>query len=400
MEQVSIVGTGKNLSSVKVTTLPPLTLRFPFDHRTPKFSSRIYTPSTLHDTSILSIGIATKLDRLNDSIPQISHWLSNSGASLYVLVPEDDFTANKTAIEETMRDLKMKVTISRTDLDTSHAYFSLVNHVYESRTESTQWVALFDDDTFVPSLPQLASHLTKGYDATQQKLVGALTDSFHQVNTWGLIPFGGGGIFLSVPLAARLSSPKVYNDCINSEQVQGDGILNECLRKYSYVRPTYDPELNQMDIRGDPSGMFESGRRMLTIHHWKTWFNVDMPKVAKVSEACGDEGILMRFNFTDGVVLTNGYSIVEYPKGYEKINFEGVEKTWEGPAEDFLHRIGPLREPLSIQEKRSYKMVDTVVDGRGILQTYIFKAPVDENTQNKKGADGVIELVWPNKRLS
>lgn len=72
-----------------------------------------------------------------------------------------------------------------------------------------------------------------------------------------------------------------------------------------------------MVLQDNQSDNFESSRLLLTIHHWKSWFSVNIPMVANVSEACGEECVLQRYYFDDNTVLNNGYSINEYPSGTE-----------------------------------------------------------------------------------
>ncbi|RDW82320.1 hypothetical protein BP6252_03432 [Coleophoma cylindrospora] len=379
-----------NLSTnVPVTMLPPLPLSIPSDHR----SGTLRVPKK-YDSAMFSFGVATSWERLADSIPQFSHWLGRSQAQLHALVPPDG-EEKRAGVETAIRELEMNITITPSDLRFSLAYFSLVKHLYERRTQDTKWLVLIDDDTFIPSLTALAGHLSTNYDASTRKVVSALTDNFNQVHSWGLIPYGGGGIFVSVPLAAQISQPQVFDQCLQSGGGQGDGVLMECLMNWSEARPTYDPALNQMDIKGNPDGLFESGRRMLTTHHWKSWFHVDMHAVSRIWKACGEEGILMRFRFNDGIVLSNGYSIVEYGTTAEDLDFHAVELTWDGSKGEFLHRLGPIREAVPKDKKKTYRMRNTtVLEGGSVRQTYIHEAPIDDERPEERGEDSVLELVW------
>lgn len=195
---------------------------------------------------------------------------------------------------------------------------------------------------------------------------------------------------MSLPLAALLASPEVYDECIASSKDQGDQIFNDCINTYTDVKPNFDHGLNQMDINGSPDGYFESGRRMLTVHHWKSWFHVDVPTSGVVSRATGDESVFMRWKFDGGMVLSNGFSIVEYIGGLEEVDLWKVEKTWEGKDHRWLHHIGPLREKLGEDRKKSFWLVEAqVMDGVGVRQVYLHKATDGEN-----GVDGVLELVW------
>ncbi|KAF4624437.1 hypothetical protein G7Y89_g13731 [Cudoniella acicularis] len=91
-----------------------------------------------------------------------------------------------------------------------------------------------------------------------------------------------------------------------------------------------------------------------------------MPSVGLVSAVCGYEGILMRWLFGQNFVLSNGYSIVEYPQGIEKVALEMVEQTWapDEPKTKFEHKIGPLRGKMREGiggEKRTLRMVDAEI---------------------------------------
>ncbi|EHK96236.1 hypothetical protein M7I_8090 [Glarea lozoyensis 74030] len=233
-----------------------------------------------------------------------------------------------------------------------------------------------------------------------------MSDNIQQMKNFGLIPFGGGGIFISVPLAAKLTDPRVWKACMELPNDQGDQIVNECLRAHSTIRTTYDLNLHQMDFHGDASvldGYYESGRQMLTVHHWRSWYNVDMPALAYVSKACGDEGILMRWLFADDIVLSNGYSVVEYPNGIEIAELAKVEHTWNEPPDLALHRIGPIRERMGKGDKSTYRMLDTeILEGYGVRQTYVRRVERLEKGKDEKGRlrmeavgeDGVVELIW------
>jgi len=176
-------------------------------------------------------------------------------------------------------------------------------------------------------------------------------------------------------------------------KVQGDGILSHCLFQYTSTRPSFSPMLNQMDYRGNAIGVFESGRKLLTVHHWRSWFRVNMPKAALVGKASGNEGILQRWIFPDqNLVLNNGYTINTYPGGVDKIDFEAVEKTWDGEADRFIHHIGPLRKELNATDKLTYELqLAEEVEGLGVRQVYVKKI-----SDKAKGIedDSVLELLW------
>ncbi|KAE8441230.1 hypothetical protein EG329_005594 [Mollisiaceae sp. DMI_Dod_QoI] len=353
--------------------------------------------SPVVDASIMSFSIATKVERLERSV-QFFHWLPHTGAQIHVIARPSD---QASIIEEEFRAQGVNLTIHNSNLPFAKAYFSGIKQLYETRTANTQWIVLMDDDTFIPSLPYLVDHLNTNYDAAKEVMVAATSDNMDQVKTFGLIPFGGGGIFLSVPLAASLVRDSVWEKCLDSQRDQGDGIVNDCLNHYSPTRPSFDPGLNQMDLGGDPGGYFESGRRMLTIHHWKSWYHVDVAMAGNVSKACGFECVFQRFQFDDDIVLSNGYSVVEYPGGIEDedgkvlIDLDQVELTWAGAKLNYEHHIGPLRNALDKDEKKTMRLVDVeVIEGKGVRQTYLQHVDSSEGTGNEYQMDRVAELLW------
>jgi hypothetical protein len=371
-----------NLTTVKIASLEPLTVQVPS------------SPNV--DTSIMSFGIATNIPRLQQSIPQLLHWLPDTGAQLHVISPphNDDLR-----IEREIRAQGINLTITVSDLDFAKSYLSIIKQLYEARSSHTQWLVMIDDDTFVPSLPYLVEHLNTRYDASKEVMVAALSDNIRQIQTFGLMPFGGGGIFISVPLAENLVKKEIWEKCMDTELNQGDQVVDNCLNQFSAVRPSWDLGLNQMDFHGDAAGYFESGRRMLTVHHWKTWFDVNVPMAGNVSKACGYECVFQRWQFDDNWVLSNGFSFVEYTKGIggkEGVNLEKVEPTWEDGKDIYLHHIGPMREIAKKMEKRSLLLKEAVVIPKvGVRQIYVERAEDGEDGKSKEGAmDRVVELLW------
>lgn len=366
----------------KISSLPPLQLAVPV------------SPDT--NTSIISFGVATSVSRLHEASLQFVHWLKDAGAPLLVISTPDDHVYS---MQSYLRDLGIAATIETSQDRTPLAFFSLIKRLYETRKPHTQWLALIDDDTFIPSLPSLVDHLSSTYRADREVMVTAMSDNIEQIEEWGMQAFGGGGIFISVPLAARLAKPTVWEKCLQlaESRNQGDQIVSHCLNNHTDIRPVFDPGLHQMDIMGGtdtPAGYFESGRRMLTVHHWRTWFKVDIPKGLLVSKACGAEGLFQRWSFPkSNMVLSNGFSIVEYPTGLDAIDFAAVEKTWKGDESKFLHKIGPLREPLTSADKTSYRLVDSEVVGDWFVrQTYIHRGIRLDNDEAEM--DQVLELLW------
>ena len=188
---------------------------------------------------------------------------------------------------------------------------------------------------------------------------------------------GGAGCIMSVPL---LQVPEAhYQDCLDESRAgAGDMRVYECARWQGDTRLTHINGMFQIDLHGDRSGLFESGRQIISFHHWKegwwdghnlgnvrlgreTWFPLDaMHLVADVCDTC----FLQRWQFGNETMLSNGYTISLYPTGaldkFEKHRgLEKVELTWQnlGKVDGSMnsgwdHYLGPVREPLELEKDK------------------------------------------------
>lgn len=372
------------------------------------------------DASHIIFGAATTLGRLEVSLPFFERWLAHTNARLFVVVTGPDDSApnpeHMADLQSRMRNSGLAVTLvkplSRKD-GLLERYFSLVRILYANRDENTRWLAFIDDDTFVTSMSALVSTLDK-YDHTRLQYLGALSEEWWTVMLYGLIGMGGAGIFLSLPLAKIMEAN--LDECKrNSRMGFGDHKIYECIERYTETRLTSVPGLHQIDIHGDRSGVFESGRQILTFHHWKEgywdekgegpdgirhqrWFPMD--QMSLVTDVC-DRCYLQRWQFGIDTILSNGYSISLYPKGALKptkkkpLRLDKMEYTWVTPEKvkdsrnkGWDHYLGPLRPPIKLEEEKiPYRFLAGVkVDG-GVRQYY-----------RHLGMDGdmdtVVELFW------
>lgn len=352
------------------------------------------------NASHLSFGIQTTISRLENSVPQLVRWLANTNAKLSVVLLEAEtipvHVSQMVRLETRMRNQGIDVTLSPAHSGDTfpQRYFSLVNIMYQQRSPQTQWVSLIDDDTFFPSMPALLAMLDK-YDAREQHYVGSLSEDWWAVSHYGLMGFGGAGIFLSLPLAEVLA---VHTDTCkdNLRSSAGDITVMDCIYTYTSTKLTPVGELHQHDIQGDPSGLYESGRRHLSLHHWKAGsvMGKALPMTAMhlVTDVCGD-CFLQRWQFANDTVLSNGFSIGTYPKGHVKngtqnsVNMDHMEETWNNNM-DVRNSLGPTRPRLTLEdEKIQYIFLNaTIVDG-GVRQLYFHKG-IDEDP------DTVLDLFW------
>ncbi|KAL2060545.1 hypothetical protein VTL71DRAFT_9186 [Oculimacula yallundae] len=381
-----------DIAAVKIPQTAPITLQIPLPPRA--------------DTRIFSFGMATTVLRLHDSLSGVSHWMSNSQAQLHILAPSDE---NATEMETSMRKASINATIHVDEKPFAQRYISLLKTLYDERSINTRWLVLTDDDTFFPSIASLASHLTQNYDSRLSLLIGAMSDDLSVIGLYGLSASGGGGIFISIPLAEQVLQEPTWSKCLVLAHDEGDELLNDCLNRFTSVRPVFDRALHQMDIyNGEGSspeaGYLESGRELLSIHHWKTWFEFYVAQGAAVALATGSEGIFQRWLFDGDTVLSNGYSIVEYPRagdygGITEKELAEVEYTWnEGDPEElwrYVHMMGPLRPRKTSERKRSARLFDAVgilaPEGRAIRQIYVEKSQINTAFRPR---ERVVELVW------
>jgi len=376
------------------------------------------SPKEPLDASHMIFGMATLLDRLELSIIDLQRWLAHTNAQLIIIAmgPDEIDPDPKQMVEmqSKMRSLGLKVTIvERLSEEDSmpERYFSLVKLMYEHREPETKWMAVIDDDTFFPSMHSLIEMLDP-YDPKEHWYLGAMSEEWWAVVRYGFMAFGGAGVFLSMPLAAVLDAN--YDDCKRrSGAGAGDMRIRECIVWHTDTKMTHVPGLHQIDMHGDRSGIYESGRLPLSLHHWKegwwdeqgygTWF--PMAAMHLVADVCGD-CFLQRWQFEGDVVLSNGYSIAEYPTGAwnelaTKDHLRRPESTWleagivEGSNNaGWDHYVGPVRPALTLEEEKiQYKFLDAAAVDGGVRQFYIHL-----------GLDGdfdtLLELFWTGLRES
>jgi hypothetical protein len=130
-----------------------------------------------------------------------------------------------------------------------------------------RWLVLADDDTaFV--LPNLLHTLSR-YDWREPWYLGARSESAAQ-NAWHgfAMAYGGGGIAVSWPLAARLA--RVLDSCLlRYPHLYGsDARIHACLAELG-VELTHEPGFHQIDLHGDISGLLRAHplTPLVSLHH-------------------------------------------------------------------------------------------------------------------------------------
>ncbi|KAI9933811.1 hypothetical protein ASPWEDRAFT_168086 [Aspergillus wentii DTO 134E9] len=354
------------------------------------------------ETSKMLFGLATTADRLDRLLPTLLYSYGGTKASLIVLVPESDDDLDKQ--ETYFRNRGLDVTLIASPLDFTARYFGMVeafaNHIRNKRPQTT-WVGFMDDDTFFLSLPTIAQEL-KLFDVNKKHYIGSLSEASWQVDAFGNIAFGGAGVFVSKPLLDVLET--YYDECQSWGEQPGDQKLGQCIQRFGETPLTLWPSLFQMDMKGDVDGVYESGRKIESMHHWNSWYNKDVVKMTTVAAAAGRRSVLRRWVFDQEEhvnaltgkstrtfwVLTNGISLIKYTYDEntpdDAINFDHTEKTWEEDARGYESRLGPLRpvEQEGILKDR-WVLREAFVVGDNVHQWYV---------REEDEGHSVIEIVW------
>ena len=356
----------------------------------------------IDETAKILFGLATEVSRLEHLLPSLLYSYGNSKAGLLVLVPE---TEEDLSVQQTyFRNRGLDVTLKASPLDFTARYFGMVQAFAEFvRTERpwTTWLGFMDDDTFMLSLPAIATELNM-FDATKKHYLGTLSEASWQVDTFGHIGFGGAGVFVSKPLLDVLEEN--YDECQSWGEQPGDQKLGQCIQRFGDVQMTLWPALYQMDMHGDVDGFYESGRKILSLHHWNTWYTKDVVKMSSVAAAAGRRSVLRRWvfdheevanplsgrTFRSFWILTNGYSLVKYTYDEntpnDAISFDQVEKTWDEEGRGFEERLGLMRpmDQAGVFKDR-WIMKESYVVGDNVHQLYI-----------REEAEGrsIIEIIW------
>jgi hypothetical protein len=277
----------------------------------------------------------------------------------------------------------------------------MLRDLVEHATSDTRWIAIIDDDTFFPSFHQLSKALDE-FDSSQPLYIGGLSEDLLSVEAYGLPAYGGAGVFLSVPLAQKLEPEIEY--CLETfNDNQGDGLLFTCVTNLTQTPLSVIPALHQVDLMGDISGFYESGHLPLSTHHWKSWNFIPMAKMAKIADFCGG-CFLQRWRFGTDTILSNGYSIAVYEHGTKHLDLNKIEGTWDD-LEKFESSLGPIRDPVAKESKRSYYLLDTEKIGQRFRQIYVHRADGSQNHgswspwrwsdgSGKETRDEVVELWW------
>lgn len=289
-------------------------------------------------------------------------------------------------------------------------YVTLVPTLYmHPEAHNKKWLVTCDDDTFFPYMHGLVEKINS-YDHTKEMYIGALSEDVGAINRHGSQAFGGAGVFLSLPLAKRIT--ELFPDCTSESQVksadsgwgpQGDILLRKCIYENTETRLTNLWDLWQLDILGRPDGFYEWGIKPLSLHHYRGggWHHAKPGDMAKIATSCGEDCTLLRFQTEDDFIVS-GYSVAHYPNGIT-FDTQQAERTFHPPPDDygwnFDFKFGPLRPTLMFTGRKiSWELHSSEVHSDGtVVQTFIRHRDDDRWTRNGKpmsNIDGIIDLVW------
>lgn len=377
-------------------------------------------PATVNASDFM-FGVSTTYQRFMDPgttpINEWIYWLtdshghSNGGKLVLMLLDASDEELQEVA--NLLGDVGIDVDVYHSDSSVEMAvrYLTLVPTLYTHRdAASKKWLVTCDDDTFFPSMHGLVDKLAT-YDHEAQMYIGTLSEDVGAIERHGSQAFGGAGVFLSLPMAEKIT--ELFSSCTTEQKIvesdsgwgpQGDIILRKCIYENTDTRLTNLWDLWQLDFYGDPGGFYEWGIKPLSLHHYRGggWHSARPGQFTKVAHTCGEDCSLLRMQTADDFILS-GFSIAHYPEGvtFDTNQLEGsLSAAPEDRGWNLDYVFGPQRPSLlKTGRKIAWEQQESEVSPDGsVLQTYTRKKddwrwvhPDDEPMSN---IDGIIELVW------
>lgn len=377
-------------------------------------------PATVNASDFM-FGVSTTYQRFMDpSTTPINEWIfwltdshghTNGGKLVLMLLDASDEELQEVA--NLLGDVGIDVDVYHSDsaVEMAVRYLTLVPTLFtHPDAQNKRWLVTCDDDTFFPSMHGLIDKFAT-YDHNAEMYVGALSEDIGAIERHGSQAFGGAGVFLSLPLAQKIT--ELFVSCTTEEKIlesdsgwgpQGDIILRKCIYENTETRLTNLWDLWQLDFYGDPGGFYEWGIKPLSVHHYRGggWHTANPGQFTKIAHTCGEDCTMLRFQTADEFILS-GYSIAHYPDGVT-FNTAQLEGSLNAAPEDRGWNLdfvfGPQRPSLlKSGRKIAWEMKESEVRGDGsVLQTYTRKKDdgrwVHPDESPMSNIDGVIELVW------
>jgi hypothetical protein len=196
----------------------------------------------------LIFGMSTSYERLRDSLDSIAHWGANTGVKLFVIVIDwgEQGAPNVSRLQQEYRARGILASFLE-PIDPSHtasqSHFMVLTSMVKESGPQTKWFGLLDDDTFFPHLKPLSDTLGR-IDHTTDVYVGTLAEDFGSIRNFGLMGYGGAGVYLSAHLARKLGAPEQAERCLQEATPDfGDVIVRDCVYHYSKAKLTVLPGL-------------------------------------------------------------------------------------------------------------------------------------------------------------
>jgi len=383
--------------------------------------SRSPFPKTVNASDFM-FGVSTTYKRFTDPrtspVKEWTYWLtdgkqkSNGGKLILMLLDASDDELDE--VGDQLTDAGIDVDVFRSDPNQPMAvrYLTLVPTMYDHlQRETRKWLVTCDDDTFFPSMHALIGRFEE-YDYEAPMYIGTFSEDVNNVARHGSQAFGGAGVFLSIPLAEMVADS--YESCKMDIKVresnsgwgpQGDILLRKCIYENTDTTLTLLNDLWQLDIYGDPSGFYESGIKPLSLHHYRGagWHVAHPWHYTKVAHICGEDCTLQRFQTADDFIISNGFSVAQYPQGID-FDLQQFERTFSAAPDDkgwnLDFAFGPQRHSLAkTGRKISWDLQEAeIMDDGSVSQVYVRKRD-DWRWKNEDGSpmrnlDGILELVW------
>jgi len=404
-------------------------------------------------------GFATTPTRALDFLPRWSEWLPSSvppagddprdkwraadaksqplrrlTASAVVLIPPKEELDQTWEVESAARGAGLDILFKELPAEkVERRYMSLVQEMWrEAQARErlgapiVQWFTLADDDTYFLSLDSVARMLAK-YDPEESHFIGGQSESESANKAFGNIAFGGAGIFLSRGLIKKMNEPGAFDSCVSlfGKEFGGDGMITKCaamvMHRDVQQVVTQEKTLHQLDIRDEGHGIFQAGWRFTSIHHWRSWFQLQPRShpytlknpatlaslLGSAARAVGPDNWTRRYVWglpgpavnggvsnTPSVVLSLGYSITVHGAGILKsTDLDQVEMTFA------LSKLTSDTRPalLETKQRRTYYLYDLRTGYASSDQTDLNLQP-DVAIMSHINQEGeVVDLVWDGR---
>lgn len=347
-----------------------------------------------NDTSTLLIGLSSNAQDLENALPQISRWLGNTNVSLVASVYGSKHARDLEKLQEKAEaaGIDAKLVMGEMLGGQNADFVSALKVLTQHRRRQHKWFVLVEDDTFITSIPALLEALNS-YSPSRPWYLGALSENANLLSRpGGFTAYEGAGVIFSAPMMDKISE--------NLVACAGEKDYRNCVlaRTTPHVRLTQLDGLHPIDLSGDVSGWYESGvSPVLSLHNFNGRHRYPVEFGYMVVDTCGEECFLQRYRFKDDVVLTNGYSVNQYPNGSSTLDLDRVEGTFPSAEGQFDFSLGLLRPRLPQKDKVSWRLEYAQKAPNGSVRQFYVKRKAygkDDEERLNSEVESVLELEW------